>query len=235
MTQGPRHAPTRLHSAPKALSAGTVVLLHGWWSGAYFLRGTQWWLKARGFEVVALGYPSARMPAADLARRFLPSALEGLGASGDRPLHFVTHSMGRVLLRGMLLRHRPPNLGRVVMLGPPNRGSEAADFWGRSRILRRIAGPNLVALGTGTESFARTLPPVDFPLLVIAGDRPLSPFWSPLPHPHDGRVTVESTRVEGMTAHCVLHSTHSMLPWSRTALDLTTAFLRTGRVDPSMP
>jgi hypothetical protein len=116
------------------------------------------------------------------------------------------------------------------MLGPPNQGSEAADFWSRSRLARRLAGPNLAALGTGPESFARSLPRADFPLLVIAGNRPLSPFWSPLPKPHDGRVTVESTRLEGMTAHRVLPLTHSALPWSRTALDLASAFLRTGSV-----
>lgn len=211
-------------------SHGTVVLLHGWWSGAYFLKGAEWRLRGDGFEVVPVGYPSARMPAESIAGQYLPAALERLGIPGNRPVHFVTHSMGGLLLRRLLARQRPPNLGRVVMLGPPNQGSEAADFWGGSRLARRLAGPNLAALGTGPESFARSLPRADFPLLVIAGNRPLSPFWSPLPKPHDGRVTVESTRLEGMTAHRVLPLTHSALAWSRTALELASTFLRTGSV-----
>lgn len=214
---------------PSEQTTETVVLLHGWWSGRMHLAGLARRLRRSGFHVVSIGYPSVRTPLEELGTRLLARELAARIPPGCGRVHFVTHSMGALVLRRHLELHGRDRLGRVVMLGPPNHGSEAADFWSRSRLVRELAGPNLVALGTGPDSFARRLPPADFPLLVVAGTRPPHPLVSPLPKPHDGRVSVESTRLAGISLHHSVRTGHTALPWDREVADVTVRFLRNGR------
>jgi triacylglycerol lipase len=214
---------------PSEQTTETVVLLHGWWSGRMHLAGLARRLRRSGFKVVSIGYPSVRMPLEEIGSRLLGHELAKRIPPDGGNIHFVTHSMGALVLRRHLELNGRDRLGRVVMLGPPNQGSEAADFWSRSALVRAVAGPNLVALGTGPGSFARRLPPADFPLLVVAGTRPPHPLVSPLPKPHDGRVSVESTRLVGMTSHHSVRTCHTALPWDREVFDVTVRFLRQGR------
>ena len=211
---------------PSEQTTETVVLLHGWWSGRMHLAGLARRLRRSGFKVVSIGYPSVRMPLEEIGSRLLGRELAKRIPPDGGYIHFVTHSMGALVLRRHLELHGRDRLGRVVMLGPPNHGSEAADFWSRSRLVRAVAGPNLVALGTGPDSFARRLPPEDFPLLIVAGSRPPHPFGSPLPVPHDGRVSVESTRLDGMSSHHSVRTSHTALPWNREVFHVTERFLR---------
>jgi triacylglycerol lipase len=212
-----------------ALGQDTVVLLHGWWSSPLLMKRIEPALNRDGFHVVNLAYPSVSMPLDRIGTEYLPEKLRERVPAGPGKIHFVTHSMGGLVLRRFLMTpERPTNLGRVVMLGPPNHGSEAADFWSRFRWCRLLAGPNLVALGTGATCAATNLSPADFVLCVVAGDRPVWPFWSPLPAPHDGKVSVASTRLTGMCAHHVIRRSHTLLPLSRRAAEITRNFLRCG-------
>ena len=210
-----------------------VVVLHGValsrsWTTLLARR-----LVAQGFAVHNLGYSSRTQPLAELGDRWLPEALRARGLDVAPRLHFVTHSMGGLVVRRFLAGHRPANLGRVVMLVPPNHGSPMADRLQRRALFRRLLGCNLAALGTGPGAFCHTLPPTaGFELGVIAGSRrlnPLGPLW--LRQPHDGTVEVASTRLEGMAAHVVLPSSHTAILFHRRAAALAAAFLRTGRFD----
>lgn len=212
-----------------ALGQDIVVLLHGWWSSPLSMRRLARELENDGFEIVNIGYPSIRMPVERIATEYLPGQLRTRTAGASGTIHFVTHSMGALVLRRFLMTpERPANLGRVVMLGPPNHGSEAADFWSQFGCCRLLAGPNLVALGTGPTCAATKLSKADFELCVIAGNRPIWPLWSPLPAPNDGKVSVASTRLKGMCAHQVIRRSHTLLPLSRQAACLTRDFLRRG-------
>jgi hypothetical protein len=166
------------------------------------------------------------VPLATLASEYLPDYLLRNIPDSLRRIHFVTHSMGGLLLRGSLAAHRPANLGRVVFLGTPHHGSEAADFWSKSAFCRWLAGPNLASLQTGPAGYSVTLGPADYEALVIAGDRPLSPFWSPLPSPHDGKVSVASTRLAGSARHIVVPHTHVALPIRTEIIRQIVQFLR---------
>ncbi len=203
-----------------------VVLLHGWYSSPIPMKRLEWVLQREGYQVFNPAYRSIRVPLATLASEYLPDYLQRTIPDGIQRIHFVTHSMGGLLLRGCLAADRPANLGRVVFLGTPHHGSEAADFWSKNAFCRWLAGPNLASLQTGPAGYSVTLGPANYGALVIAGDRPLSPFWSPLPTPHDGKVSVASTRLAGSARHVVVPHTHVALPIRTEIIRQVVQFLR---------
>ena len=151
----------------------------------------------------------------------------------DGALHFVAHSMGGLLTRAYLGKYRPHRLGRVVMLGTPNGGSEIADRLKNVSLYRAWFGPAGAQLGTRRDASTNALfPVVDYPVGVIAGNRSVYPTASLfLPKPHDGRVSVENTKLDGMADHVVIGTSHPWLPGNRVAIAQTIAFLRDGRFD----
>jgi len=206
-----------------------VVLLHGMGRGTLSMKRIEWALVDRGYRVVNIGYPSTRFTVEHLARLHLAPVLRELSLPPGGRVHFVTHSLGAIVLRQHLATEPLPNLGRVVMLGPPNRGSEIVDALKRGPFLRLFTGPTGEQLGTSSEDLPRKLGPARFELGVIAGDRSLNPFFSRrLLKPHDGKVSVASTRLEGMSDFRVLHCSHTFLPWRKDVIRQVISFLETG-------
>ena len=140
--------------------------------------------------------------------------------------------MGGLLARVYLSRHRPAKLGRVVLLGTPNGGSEVADILGRFSIYGALLGPAALQLGTAySRDKINPRYPVAYPVGVVAGNRtidPISSFFF-LPQPNDGKVSVANTRLDGMADHIVLKVAHSFLASNDEAIRQTMAFVREGR------
>jgi len=219
------------HEAPAPVPE-TVVLLHGWWSNPLSMLRLKWSLQRDGYHVVNLGYRSVRVPLEDIAAKRLPRAIARRVPSNAPRVHFVTHSLGALLLREYLAHHPPANLGRIVMLGPPNQGSELAGV-GHGPFLQWIAGPNYRYL-TLQSTLRAQLPTPSTEIGVVAGSHPGLHASRKLPTPHDGRVSVDATRLPGMTDHAVVPAGHSRLPWSSTVVQLVKSFLVAGRFHPSL-
>ena len=210
--------------------AETVVLVHGLGRTSSSLALLSAGLQASGFEVFSVDYASRRLPLEDLVDSLAASVAECC-ADRSESLHFVTHSMGGILVRAYLAMH-PDYSGRVVMLSPPNRGSEIIDALGPSALLTSIVGPAGVRLGTDSTSFLRELGPVRFPLGIITGDRSFNPLASWLiPGPDDGTVSVDGARIEGASDFLVVPATHTFIMNRGDVAQATIRFLRTGTFD----
>jgi triacylglycerol lipase len=210
-----------------------VVLLHGLGRSRRSMGKMGRRLTAAGFRVHNLGYPSRQARIQCLASACLPPALDACRREGAARIHFVTHSMGGLLVRWFLERTRVPEVGRVVMLSPPNGGSEVVDALARHRLFHVLLGPAAGQMGTDRHSLVRQLGPVNFELGVIAGDRALDPIGAfIIPGADDGRVAVERARVAGMADFRVIHATHAFIMRHSDALHQTVCFLRTGRFGP---
>lgn len=152
--------------------------------------------------------------------------------NGATHIHFVTHSLGGILVRSYLARHTIPNLGRVVMLGPPNQGSEVVDQLGSWWLFRKLNGPTGNELGTNKDSTPNQLGPANFCVGIIAGDRLINWINSWLiPGRDDGKVSVERTQLAGMADQIVIASAHPFLMRNPTAIQQTIHFLRTGQFE----
>jgi endonuclease/exonuclease/phosphatase family metal-dependent hydrolase len=209
-------------------SLGTAILVHGLGRSATSMALLEHRLEGAGFRVVSVDYPSTRRPLEALVDS-LASAVESCCEEEADSVHFVTHSMGGILVRAYLAS-RPSYGGRVVMLSPPNQGSEVVDALAPSPLLTALLGPAGSRLGTDSLGLPAELGPVGFSLGVIAGNRSLNPIGSWLiPGPDDGKVAVERARVEGLSDFLVVPATHTFIMNRQDVADATVRFLREGR------
>jgi pimeloyl-ACP methyl ester carboxylesterase len=210
--------------------AECVVLLHGLGRTCWSMKRIEWALKGAGYQVVNISYPSRRRTVEQLSGGYLQELMATRIPAGVKKIHFVTHSLGGILLRDYLAHHTVTNLGRVVMLAPPNHGSAVVNALRRHALGRRVLGPAGHQLGTTAADVPQRLGPAGFPLGVIAGDVSLNPFFSRLlGGANDGKVSVESAKLAGMSDFAVVHSSHTWMMWRAETLREIRAFLLEGR------
>lgn len=210
-----------------------VVLLHGLARSAASMEDMQEALEEDGFLTANVDYPSRYHAIEDLAPLAVNSGLADCREQGDvHTIHFVTHSLGGILVRQYLSEFDITELGRVVMLGPPNQGSAAVDELGGVPGFDWLNGPAGRQLGKGEASVPLSLGPAEFDLGVIAGTRTIDPFVSAvLENPDDGRVSVEDTKLEGMDDFVIVKHSHAFMMKKRGPIKLTRRFLRTGQFE----
>jgi hypothetical protein len=189
-------------------------------------------LSRHGYSVYNIGYPSRSKDVAGLVASHVAPVFASLG--DDLPVHVVTHSLGGILLRYYLQRGRLPLGSRVVMLAPPNHGSEVADMLRGWWPYRRLLGPVALQLGTNEHGIAGHLRPVSPEIGIIAATRSLQPWFAALlPRPNDGVVSVESARLDEMRDFITIDTNHTTIMYDRRVRRQVVAFLEAGRFDRS--
>lgn len=202
----------------------TVILLHGLARSHRCMRKLEKALKQAGFHTLNMHYPSTRHDIETLAAMVMPAALDRCRQA--RRIHFVTHSLGGILLRSYLQQYSIPNLGRVVMLAPPNQGSEVAASLQRYALFRHCFGPAAAQLGDVPQKLGKA----DFELGIIAGNRSINPlfhYW--LRGDNDGTILVDDTRLTGMKDHLTLPVSHPFIMTDTAVITQVLYFLREGQ------
>jgi triacylglycerol lipase len=206
-----------------------VILLHGLCRTSRSMVKMENALTEAGYKVRNVDYPSRIASIQKLADDAIGKAVADCENDGPAKINFVTHSLGGILVRSYLARNSISNLGRVVMLAPPNQGSEVVDKLGSFFLFKWLNGPAGSELGTDKNSTPNKLGPANFPVGIIAGDRSINWINSLLiPGRDDGKVSVERTKLAGMGDHIVIHATHPFIMKNREAVRQTIQFLRTG-------
>ncbi len=204
-----------------------VVLLHGIARSASHMKDLEKFLEEKGYTVYNLDYPSTShtlekltaIVAADIADKI----------SADKPVHFIGYSMGGIVTRAVLNKFRPDNLGRVVQLASPNNGSEVADFLKNNWLYEKVYGPAGKQLVTDGAGIDELLGKVDYELGVVAGTFSIDPVSSSLiPGEDDGKVSVESTKVDGMKDHVEVYASHTFFPQNEDVHQHALEFIRYG-------
>jgi triacylglycerol lipase len=207
-----------------------VILLHGLCRTSRSMVKMERALTEAGYKVRNVNYPSRTATIEKLADDAIGQAVADCKDDGATKIDFVTHSLGGILVRSYLARNKIPALGRVVMLAPPNQGSEVVDKLGSLWIFKKLNGPAGNELGTDTNSVPNKLGPANFPVGVIAGDRSINWINSLflIPGRDDGKVSIERTKLAGMSDYIVIHATHPFIARNREAIRQTIQFLKAG-------
>lgn len=213
--------------SPKATC---VILLHGLNRTSASLSKMQDSLETEGYTVWNQTYPSRDKPVGELAQIAIEPALDFCRSEGIKTIHFVTHSLGGILVRYYLQDHRIDNLSRIVMLSPPNKGSEIVDKLKTLKLFHFINGPAGQQLGTNENSVPNQLRPVAGEIGVIIGNASSDPWFSWLiSGENDGKVSVERARLEEMADFLVVSYGHTFIMQQESVIGQVKTFLRQGK------
>lgn len=214
----------------QALASECVVLLHGLARTADSMKTLEAALNKQHYQVVNVDYPSRKYTVKELAKIAVEEGVEGCKQHEAEKINFVTHSLGGILVRSYHAETSIENINRVVMLGPPNQGSEVVDKLKDMPGFELINGPAGLELGTDTLDIPQSLGAVDFELGIIAGTKSINLFLSTLlPNKDDGKVSVDATKVEGMADFIALPTSHPFIMKNETVIKQTLYFLENGK------
>lgn len=209
-----------------------VVLLHGLARSKSSMKKAASAIAREGYRVVNQGYPSTKHKIEYLSNNTIPKALKRCGKI--KKTHFVTHSMGGILLRHYLQNHAIGNLGRVVMLSPPNQGSEVVDKLKNTPGFKWVNGPAGRQLGTDAQSLPNQLGPADFPLGIITGSKSINLILSQIiPGEDDGKVSIERAKLEGMEDFLIVPHSHTFIMKNKKVINQILQFIHFGKFDKS--
>jgi pimeloyl-ACP methyl ester carboxylesterase len=212
-----------------------VIVLHGMGRTERSMSKIEDRLQEAGYLVWNHHYESTSGTIASLSESAIGDGLRFCALKQVEKVHFVTHSLGGILVRHYLQDKEIDNLGRIVMLAPPNRGSEVVDTLREYRLYGVAMGPAGMALGTGSDSLPNQLKPISGEIGVIAGNSTSDPWFSPIiPGEDDGKVSVERAKLEEMKDFLVVDSGHTFIMRDDEVIDQILYFLQEGKFNPQL-
>jgi len=203
-----------------------VILIHGLWRSMWAMDPMAAYLHQLGYHTINVPYPSFRKPI-EASCQIVHQAIQDHNKQG--PIHFVTHSLGGIVTRKLLADLPKKQTGRVVMLAPPNQGSEIIGWLDHCGPLKHTLGPAGQQLRMGEVD----APPISLETdtAIIMGKRSLLPFFRPLlDSENDGIVSVESGKIEGMNEFHILDADHTFITTDPEAMNMTAQFLKDGKI-----
>ncbi len=208
-----------------------VIMLHGLGRTRRSMAKIGKELSRVGYNVINQGYPSTRQDIAALTNGFVAPAVKQCLQRNPSKIHLVSHSMGGLLIRKYLQTNELPQGSRIVMLSPPNQGSEVAEFLKQFAIYRWILGPAAQQLGT-SDILCDQWRPIAYELGIITGNRSSDPWFSKLiPAPNDGKVSVERAKLPEMSDFLVIPAGHTLIMRSQTTIRQILYFLQVGHFE----
>jgi hypothetical protein len=217
--------PTHVFASPEAC----VVLLHGLGRTAVSMIKLEGSLENSGYLVWNHTYPSRKKTIGELSS-VVGEGVEYCRTNKARTIHFVTHSLGGILVREYFQNHQVPEAKRVVMLGPPNHGSEISDSYKAAWWYKQATGPAGQQLVTDPDSVPNKLKPIPLEVGIIAGKGGNDPlFSSQFMTEHDGKVSVVSAQLTEMKDFLMVNSGHTFIMNSAEVISQVKFFLREGK------
>ncbi len=193
-----------------------VVMLHGLLRHSDSMEKIAHKLRdEKKFTVLNLDYPAPKFRIEELIEIIHPQISEFEKKCEGR-LNFVAHSIGGLVTRAYIHKFHPKNLGKVVMLGTPNQGSEEADVASKLFLVKdwykKVYGPAGAELITDQSQFKNIFGEVSYELHIIAGNLSRDPLaWIIFKSENDGKVTVDRTKLDGMKSHTVFKVDHGSM------------------------
>jgi len=206
-----------------------VVLVHGLWRSGFAMRSIAGDLEEHGYKTVSVDYPSTQKEIPDLVQHHLLKSVDECVQTGAEKVHLVSHSMGGILIRQFLQDNTLPDGSKVVMLSPPNQGSELSEKFGDSWWYQWAVGPAGASLSTKQNGIISKLKEIDEPVGIIAAYRDWS-LWPDawLPQPNDGTVSVASMKLAEMDDFIMVNSGHALMRYSDEVQNQIRQFLSVG-------
>ncbi len=207
----------------------SVILLHGLGDVKLSMLKLESALKEEGYTTKNIGYSTTGETIESLAEKELSKVIEQYKKIGFKKIHFVTHSMGGLIVRYYLQDHTLPTGSRIVMLSPPNHGSEVADHFQESKFYKIIVGEVGQELATDSKILLE-LKPIVPEVGIIAGNKSSNTYFSKIiPGEDDGRVAVDNTKLTEMKDFIVVPSTHLTIKYNNEVIKQTVFFLKNGK------
>lgn len=204
-----------------------VVMLHGLARSDASFNKMDKSLQEEGYETCNISYPSTKYPVETLVEKFVLPEIKRCIKGKYKQVSFVTHSMGGIIVRYMATQTLPFKINRVVMLSPPNKGSEVVDTLGELWLFKAINGPAGLQLSTSNDSLPNSLGKPEFELGIITGNKTINFILSTMIEgDDDGKVSVESAKLEGMKDFLVIEATHPFIMKNKIAIEQTIYFLK---------
>ncbi len=200
----------------------TVVCVHGFMRGRGNFTKLARVFEKKGHHVFNWSYPSRKKYIEEHGEALVQELKRLAQETPGKPISFVTHSMGGLVLRSALNHPECPEEaknGRAVLIAPPNQGSILARRLWNLKLLRWIMGDK-----SGKQ--LREVPsghfPDEMPVLVIAGR---AGFNFLIPGKNDGKVSVEETRLSTPHEHVTVWAGHSWICSSPSVIHRALSFV----------